>query len=108
MVSTVIRALFVCPYWEKQHALDGVPLCVKQLAKSLNETGEVQVQVEAVKTRSDPLNYFSACAKFHLKSQLRNGHDIVHCHWGYMPVVVFPSHKPVVVTLEGGDLFEHR
>jgi len=25
-----------------------------------------------------------------------------------MPVVVFPSDKPVVVTLEGGDLFEHK
>src|SRR4029077_166351 len=87
---------------------DGVPLSVRQLANFLNETGEVQVQIEAVKTGSNPINYFSAWTKFHLQSQLLNGHDIVHCHWGYMPLVVYPSEKPVVVTLRGGDVFEHR
>jgi glycosyltransferase involved in cell wall biosynthesis len=104
----MIRVLFVCPNWKKQHSPDGVPLSVRQLANSLNETGEVHVQIETVRTGSNPINYFSAWGKFHLQSQLRNEHDIVHCHWGYMPLVVYPSKKPIVVTLRGGDVFEHQ
>lgn len=104
----MIRVLFVCPYWKKEHTPDGVPLCVKQQAKSLNETGEVHVQIQTIKTGSNPINYFLAWARFHLHSQIINMYDLVHCHWGYLPLVVFPSDKPVIVTLRGGDVYEHQ
>lgn len=107
-MGTVIKALFVCPHWKKEHAPDGVPLCVKQQADSLNETGEVQVQIETVRTGSNPVKYFFAWSRFRLRSHVLAEYDLVHCHWGHMPLVVLPSEKPVVVTLCGGDVFEHR
>lgn len=104
----MIKVLFVCPYWKKEHTPDGVPLCVKQQAKSLNGTGEVRVQIQTVKTGSNPINYFLAWTRFHLHSQIINRYDLVHCHWGYLPLVVLPSDKPVIVTLHGGDVYEHQ
>ncbi|MBS0153901.1 MAG: glycosyltransferase [Nitrospira sp.] len=104
----MIKVLFVCPHWEKQHSPDGIPVCIKQQATALNGTGKVRAQIKTVQTGSNPMNYLLAWARFHLQSQILTAHDLVHCHWGYLPLVVFPSAKPVIVTLHGGDVYEHR